>query len=91
MAHKVSAIELRRMSPEDLSREMKDKQAHIAKMRLGLQIGSEKDIAKYRRERKEFARMSTVHSEHQKAAPAKTPALKKRASSAKVSAPASKE
>lgn len=89
MAHAVSAVEMRRMSPEDLAREVREKQAVVAKMRLGLQIGSEKDIARYRRERKELSRLQTVLTEKRAATPAPAP-LKRRTSSATVSAPAAK-
>lgn len=52
--------ELRKMQPSDLEREVAAKRMQIAKMRIGVEIRQEKDTAKFRREKKELARMLTV-------------------------------
>ena len=38
----------------------------IAKLKMGVKLGKEKDTAKYQREKKQFARMCTVLSEAKK-------------------------
>lgn len=60
MVHKTSTTELRRMTMDDIEREIRAKQMTVAKMRLGLKIGSEKDSARYKRERKQLAQLRTV-------------------------------
>jgi ribosomal protein L29 len=52
--------ELRRMRPEDLRRDIRKSEEAIMKMRLGIKIGKEKDTARYRRSRRQLARMLTV-------------------------------
>ena len=59
MAKKTSTTGKAQRSREELLREIAEKKAAAAKMRLGLQMGSEKDSARYRRERKEIARLAT--------------------------------
>jgi ribosomal protein L29 len=60
MATHSSITELQNMQTADLVREIHGKRMNIAKMRLGLTMGSEKDSALFRRERKELAQMLTV-------------------------------
>jgi ribosomal protein L29 len=55
-----STIELKRMSPDELRKEIYVRRAECAKMRIGLRTQSEKDHALYRRKRREIARMLTV-------------------------------
>lgn len=63
MTPKTSAIELRKMQADDLTRDAAAKRLEIAKMRLGIEMRQEKDSAKYRKEKKELARMLTVLNE----------------------------
>ena len=60
MPSKVSIIELERMTPKELGRELRNKQAEMAKTRLGLTMGSEKNHAKYNFMKKDAARMTMV-------------------------------
>ena len=80
--HVTTTAEFRNMQPEDLQREVKEKRQIVAKMRLGLEMRSEKDSAQYKRERKELAKMLTVLHEKQ--------TLKTAVKSAKVPAPKAK-
>jgi ribosomal protein L29 len=50
------------MSPEDLLKEIRQQENAVVKLRLGVKLGKEKDSAKYIREKKQLARMKTVHS-----------------------------
>lgn len=54
--------ELRKMSAEDLRKEIIAQQNIVVKLRLGVKLGKEKDSAKYVREKKQLARMKTVYS-----------------------------
>lgn len=82
---KVTAMtELRGMPLQELRREIRDKQALVAKMRMGIQLKKEKDSATYRREKLAVARM--MHALREKG----EEPLPKNASSPKVSAPAKK-
>jgi ribosomal protein L29 len=60
MSPKASIIELERMTPPELGRELRGKHAELAKMRLGLTMGSEKNHAKYKAIKKDAARMAMV-------------------------------
>lgn len=94
MATHSTLTELRNMQAADLQKEAADKRMNIAKMRLGLELRSEKDAALYRREKKDLARILTVLQEKgqegaasgQKAAEG----LKTASKSRKVRAPRSK-
>lgn len=77
--------ELRKMQTADLERDVTGKRMEIARMRLGIGLNHEKDTAKYRRERKELARMLTVLSEKQlnasqKASTVRSPSARKKTS-----------
>ena len=48
------------MSAQELMRESADKRNEVAKLRLNIRAGSEKDTAKLRKERKYLARIHTV-------------------------------
>lgn len=63
MAKSVTTAELRKMTPSDLQKEISDKRAAVAKMRMAVMSTSEKDTAKFRREKKEIARMLTILGE----------------------------
>lgn len=67
MAIKTTMKELRKMNLADLTREALLKQALVSKMRLGIKMKKEKDTAKYRREKRQLARMQTVLTELNKA------------------------
>lgn len=92
MAKNATTAELRKMSAADLRKEIADKRAVVAKMRMTVALGAEKDTAQFRREKKEIARMLTILSEVESAAsPLKTttktstvPAPARRASKAKA-------
>lgn len=62
MSSLTSVKELRKMSPEDLLKEIRQQESTVVKLRLGVQLGKEKDSAKYVREKKQLARMKTVYS-----------------------------
>lgn len=63
MAKEITTKELRRMSTEDLRREIREQQRLCVKLRLAIRVGGEKDSAKARRARRQLARMETVASE----------------------------
>lgn len=73
MATLTTTKELRNMTPADLAKEIRAKENEVVKLRLGVKLGKEKDSAKYIREKKQLARMKTVHSQLKTApkAPAK--------------------
>lgn len=85
-----AATELRKMTPQDLSKEISDKRAGIAKMRISVAMRSQKDTAQYRREKKDLARMLTIMNELNRAHAPKDSALKpaRKASKVPVSAKA---
>lgn len=76
------AKELRNMSAQDLASEAKQLRHALAKQRMGIAHKSEKDTARYARGKRQLARMLTVLREKTAA-----PALKKKGSSATISAP----
>jgi len=59
----LSISELRNMNHSDLLREIREQCALVAKLRLGIKMKKEKDTAKYRREKKQLAKMQTVLTE----------------------------
>lgn len=73
MSTHLTPKELRNMPKEDLQREIKGKSLSIAKMRLDVAIGSHKDTAEFRREKRGFARLLTIAREQElKSKPKKT-------------------
>ena len=62
MSTLITIKELRKMSPEDLHKEIVAQENMVVKLRLGVKLGKEKDSAKYIREKKQLARMKTVYS-----------------------------
>lgn len=86
MATHLTAKELRNMQMEELRKEAAAKRMHISKMHLEVQLRSEKDTARFRREKKEFARLLTVIAEKEKA---EGKDLKKSEKASTVSAPTS--
>lgn len=79
---KTPAKELRNMSAADLASEAKALRLELAKQRMGIELKSEKDTARFARGKRQLARILTVLREKDAA-----PALKKKGSSATVSAP----
>lgn len=90
MAKTVTTAELRKMAPADLRKEISDKRADVAKMRMAVMARSEKDTAKYRREKKDIARMMTVLTQidvAQEKSPATTLKPKRKVSKVPASKP----
>lgn len=63
MAKSLTTTELRKMQPNDLQKEIMDKKNEIAKMDLQFNLKSFTDSAKYRRTKKELARLKTIEQE----------------------------
>ena len=59
MATHSSATELQSMTLADLTREIRGQAFSLEKMRLSVQLGKEKDTARFRREKRQYARMMT--------------------------------
>ena len=87
MSTHLSAKELRNMQPDDLRKEIAEKRLIVAKMHIEIEMRSEKDTARFLREKKELARLLTVQNEQMRA----NPVLKTAAKPSKVSAPAKKK
>lgn len=77
------------MQIADLRKEIAEKRLIVAKMHIDVHMRSEKDTARFLREKKELARMLTIANEKKEETPAKTP-LKTTKKVAKVPAPATK-
>lgn len=77
------------MQIADLRKEIAEKRLIVAKMHIDVHMRSEKDTARFLREKKELARMLTIANEKKADTPAKTP-LKTAKKVAKVPAPATK-
>lgn len=60
MATLASTTELRKMSVADLRKEVSEKRAEVAKLHIGVQMKTEKDTAKFAREKKHLARLLTI-------------------------------
>lgn len=60
MATLASTKELRKMSQEDLQRELEEKRIYVSKLRLSIKMGTEKDTAKLRKEKVYIARILTI-------------------------------
>ena len=69
MSSLTTTTELRTMSLEDLRREIRAHQTLTQKMRLQITMNTEKDTARYRREKRQLARMMTVLTEKLKLKP----------------------
>ena len=63
MASHSSVTELRKMSIEDLKREINEISVSVAKMRLGIEMKKEKNSSKYKAAKKYLARLKTILSE----------------------------
>jgi ribosomal protein L29 len=60
MKTSVAINELERMTPDELQRELRLKRADAAGQRMGLELGKDKDSAKYKALRRDIARMTMV-------------------------------
>lgn len=60
MSTTVTMEELMKMQHEDLLREVRAQQTMVEKLRIGIKMSKEKDTAKYRREKRQLARMHTA-------------------------------
>jgi ribosomal protein L29 len=87
MTKHATPAELRKMSPEELRKEITSKRSEIAKAKIGVRMGSHKDTATVRRDRKELARMLTVMNANPAEKSAST--LKKSKKASKVPASSS--
>lgn len=85
MAHRVTPTELRKMPLEELLKEIDEKRLLVAKMRLDVRMRTEKDTAKYRREKRAFAALLTILGEKRLS---EFSQLKKEASPSTVPTPA---
>jgi ribosomal protein L29 len=65
MATHLSTTELRNMQMDDLRKEITAKRMTVAKMHIDIEMRSEKDSARFLREKKELARMLTIETEPQ--------------------------
>lgn len=63
MSSSTSITELRSMQIADLRKELRVQQTHVRKMRLQITMNTEKDTGRYRREKKQLARMMMVLGE----------------------------
>ncbi len=78
------------MQIEDLRKEISEKRMIVAKMHIEVEMRSEKDTARFLREKKELARLLTIENEKNRAEGSKKTTLKTKSKSAKVPAPATK-
>jgi len=60
MATSLTMTEIRSMSIQDLSREIKNKRAKIGALRLAVSLGKEKNTMLYRKAKRELARLLTI-------------------------------
>jgi len=60
MSNTTTTKELNNMTPADLQKDIRTQEHEVVKLRLGVQMGSEKDSAKYVRAKKQLARMKTA-------------------------------
>ncbi len=96
MAKHASFTEILKMTPDEIGREIREHELSVAKQRLQVQLGSHKDTASFRAERRQVARLKTAMHQKQ-SAPEQAPApkqttkkpLKKTDSDSTLSAPAS--
>ena len=63
MSSVTTITEMRTMQIADLQKELRAQRTHVQKMRLQITMNTEKDTGKYRREKKQLARMMMVLGE----------------------------
>jgi ribosomal protein L29 len=78
-----TSTELNKMSAQELQRDAGDKRNDIAKLQMNVCLGSEKDTAKLRRERRYLARILTALNSKPKTATVPAPKKAKKSSSSK--------
>ncbi len=76
MKHKTSVTEIRRMTPQELRKDLQVKRAEAAKMRIGLTMQSEKNSGLYRAHKRDIARMAMVLNEMTKNPTTSVPEVK---------------
>lgn len=84
MSTRVSVPELKRMSADELRKEVYLRRVECAKMSIGIKAQSEKDHALYRAKRREVARMLTVLNQFPKGTAAASPVKKAPLSASKT-------
>ena len=95
MAASLSSKELRKMTVADLRKDIESHKGELAKMRIGLEARSFKDSAKFRRFRKDLARMMTIVNEKENqlkedGSTSTVPARRRKAGSSRAASAASK-
>lgn len=63
MSSTPSTTELRKLQTTDLQKEVRDQQNQVAKLRLLVTLGKEKNSAKYKVAKKHLAQLKTILSE----------------------------
>lgn len=63
MAAFSTITELRNMQASELEKDLQEKKGVVAKMRIDIDMRSQKDTAQYKKEKKQVARIQTVLSE----------------------------
>lgn len=63
MASTLSLTDLRKMQPADLEKDLRDKKAELAKIRIDIGMMSQKDTSRHMKVKKDIARMLTVLNE----------------------------
>ena len=92
MPPSTTITELRSMALNDLHKEIRSQQTQVRKMRLQITMNTEKDTGRYKKEKKQLARMMMVLGEKNKEAKGTKgtkeakESLKKEPSTAKISA-----
>lgn len=75
MSAHMTMDELRKLSQEELQREIQQRRFDIAKMRLAIRLQKEKDTARLPKERRTLARLSMVLRERESGLETKKKAL----------------
>lgn len=63
MASLSTITELRNMQAAELEKDLQEKKLAVAKMRLDIDMRSQKDTAQYKKEKKQVARIQTILTE----------------------------
>ncbi len=84
MTTRASTAELRKMQIDELRKEIDRRRLEIAKTRLSVGMRTEKDTARFRRDKRELARMLTVLTQLSAAA---QPELKSKRATSRIPAP----
>lgn len=84
--HVSTTVELRAMSAADLRKEIMELKGNVAKNRLSVHAGTEKDTAAFARSKKQLARMLTVLNQVEKTSTMPAPVIVKAVKKGKKSA-----